>query len=77
MNPPSPVTVSEPICTWVNCREPAKHPQHAKDGTVWANLCYAHVLELDDAITAGPPKILAAWVKAQGGAKAAAKRMSL
>lgn len=62
-------------CTWVGCKEQAHHPQHAKDGTVWANLCNKHVIELDNGIQDGPPKALSAWVKAQGGSKKAAERM--
>ncbi len=62
-------------CTWVGCTERALHPQHGKDGSQWADLCSKHVHELDAAIEDGPPRMLSAWVKAQGGAKKAAARM--
>ena len=65
-------------CTWIGCSETATHPQVGKDGTRWANLCAAHNLELSDAVAReSVPRIVAAWVKAQGGAKAAAARMRI
>jgi hypothetical protein len=63
-------------CTWAKCTGEAKHAQHSKDGSVWANLCGKHAMELDDAtIDGSPAKIMGAWVKAKGGAKAAADSM--
>lgn len=69
--------VSEtPVCTYVDCKEPGEHQQKAKDGAVWASLCDEHAVLLDNSITSGNQKqILSVWVKAQGGAKKAARRM--
>jgi hypothetical protein len=51
-------------------------PLHDRDGRPWAYLCDAHSARLDAAIASGDPRrILSAWVKAQGGAAAAARRM--
>lgn len=63
-------------CTWASCKREASHPQTAADGAVWANLCEQHDKELSDAVAAGPPRLLVAWVKAQGGPKMAAQRMT-
>lgn len=60
-------------CTWIGCTAVAAHVKLDKDGAVWAQLCSAHNREFEGAKTA--PAVLAAWVKAQGGAKAAAGRM--
>ncbi len=63
-------------CTWEGCSEFATTQQTAKDGQIWAKLCAKHDKEIDDAIKSGDPKpILSTWIKAQGGSKAAAKRM--
>ena len=62
------------ICTWVGCAAHATHPQMATDGVVWADLCAVHDLALEQAMVAGVPQMLSAWVKAQGGAKKAAER---
>lgn len=64
------------ICTWHGCSEAAAKTQHDRDGKPWAELCARHALELDAAVTSGKPKDLCrAWVRAQGGPEAAAKRM--
>lgn len=63
-------------CTYESCQEPGVHDQVAKDGSVWARLCAAHVKEIDAAIAAADaPRLLRAWVRSQGGAKAAARRV--
>lgn len=64
-------------CTWVGCEAEAKFPQISSDGkTEWANLCDLHHKEIDGALDSFDAKrILSNWVKAQGGAKAAAGRM--
>jgi hypothetical protein len=67
-------------CTWKDCLEGGLHRQVAEDGQVWAVLCDKHNSELNQAIDLmvkgdGPKAMLSAWVKAQGGAKKAAKRM--
>ena len=63
-------------CTWVDCTAAATKAQIAADGEQWAHLCETHFLELDTAMKAGVKPMLSAWVKAQGGTKAAAKRMT-
>ena len=67
-------------CTWRDCSNEAAHPQIAKDGEQWANLCDEHNSKIDEsidtAIANGDVRsLLSGWVKAQGGAEAAAGRM--
>jgi hypothetical protein len=68
-------------CTWLNCEAKAQYPQISGDGSAWANLCQVHHQEIDDCMIKfdspeyGPKRMLASWVKAQGGAKKAAERM--
>lgn len=67
-------------CTWANCNQLALHPQIARDGEQWADLCDEHNKEIDksidDAISGGDVKaILSGWIKAQGGSKKATQRM--
>jgi hypothetical protein len=68
-------------CTWLNCTAEAIVPQKANDGSTWANLCLEHHQEIENCMTKfeqpeyGPKRMLSSWVKAQGGAKAAAARM--
>jgi hypothetical protein len=68
-------------CTWQRKDEPrcqgeATHPQVDKDGSQWANLCKLHH-ELFDSVLGKDVKLtLAYWIAAQGGPKAAAKRMT-
>lgn len=66
-------------CTWVFCPREGTEPQIAKDGQQWACLCPEHARQLDAArdLTAGTPqRLLAAWINAQGGHKAAAQRLA-
>ena len=63
------------LCTWMNCTSTATKAQIATDGQQWAHLCEAHFKELDAAMKTGVKQTLSAWVKAQGGAKEAAKRV--
>ncbi len=63
-------------CTWDGCRNWASKPQLAKDGRQWANLCESHDILINRHIANGEAReIISDWVKAQGGAKAAAARM--
>jgi len=62
-------------CSWQGCREPEGTPQLDRNGRPWACLCGPHTEELLLAISAGPRKMMAAWIKAQGGPGAAADRM--
>lgn len=63
-------------CTWEGCDKPATTPQLDRDGAAWATLCDAHNTELDDAIGKASPKaMMRCWIKAKGGAAAAAKGM--
>lgn len=64
-------------CTWVDCSKEATVPQIAKDGDQWANLCVEHDAEIDKALVSMDVKVvLRNWLRAQGGAKAAAARMT-
>ncbi len=63
-------------CTWEGCTEEAKHDKVARDGQVWAHLCDPHEAIFAAAPAKGAPAILSTWVKAQGGAKVAANRMT-
>ena len=65
-------------CTWFGCASQGKYPQTGKSGEVWAFLCDSHNAELSKAIDDfDARKIVASWIKAQGGSKKAAKRMNL
>jgi hypothetical protein len=56
-------------CTWVDCTASAAHPQVAKDGEVWADLCEIHHRMLEEVIAAPDAKqLLKYWIRAQGGA---------
>lgn len=64
-------------CTWQNCDRDASVPQVDRNGETWANLCGAHAWDMEDAIAdADPRETVRAWIKAQGGAAAAAKRVA-
>ena len=65
-------------CTWVDCQNDACYPQVGSDQVQWANLCEAHHREVEAASFSSPfdaKVMLRCWVRAMGGAKAAAKRM--
>ena len=76
-------------CTWKGreerCGKEATEQQLGKDGSVWADLCPEHHKELDEALRAVAqvaegdksafPRMMSAYVKAGGGAKAMARRM--
>lgn len=63
-------------CTWKECESNEAKALEAKDGKVWARLCKEHEKLLDAAISTGDArKILSYYVKAKGGAAAAAKSM--
>lgn len=65
------------MCTWAGCDKDGGTPQLGRNGQEWARLCDEHAKELDaDASSGVPKRIMRAWVKAQGGAKAAAERTS-
>lgn len=64
------------MCTWKDCGQPAAHDEVGKDGSVWARLCIGHHEELEAALDSLDVKaIMRAYIKAQGGANAAAARM--
>ena len=68
--------MDDTYCTWEGCSELAEFKQVAADGEVWAILCVEHSEIMDVKITDLKPKsFVSNWIKAQGGAKAAAKRM--
>lgn len=61
---------------YVRCEQRATAPQHDKVGRVWANLCTTHAAELEAAIIhPDVRKMVAAWVKASGGATKLAETM--
>ena len=63
-------------CTWKHCSAPSRHPRKDRMNRTWCKLCDEHDAELTKAIDSGKPRELArAWVLAQGGAQAAAKRI--
>jgi hypothetical protein len=63
-------------CTWSGCKQEAIREQLDKQGGVWAHLCAQHDHSLDVALKGGDArKIMTAWVRAQGGAAAAARRV--
>ena len=63
-------------CTWVGCTATAFHEHKDTGGKPWCNLCAAHHARTEEAINHGTPKeMVAVWIKAQGGASKAAKRM--
>lgn len=64
------------VCTWIGCDRIAPYEHKAKDGSIWATLCYEHNCELELALESKEPKkLLSSWVKAQGGPQKAAARM--
>jgi len=64
-------------CTWVDCNAEATVPQLDNNRKPWAHLCAEHDAQINRAIENADVKgILSGWVKAQGGAKAAAARMT-
>lgn len=71
------------ICTWKDCQNDAVKPLVSKDGETWANLCAEHHAKHDTdaelAIRKGGrdnmKRMMSNYIKAQGGAKAAAKRI--
>jgi hypothetical protein len=65
-----------PACTWEGCEATGWHEQKAADGKIWARLCETHERQLSAAMESGKaPRILSAWVKAQGRPKKATERM--
>lgn len=63
-------------CKWEGCGAPATFAETDKQGAIWTRLCIAHHNQLEATIAAGKaPQIMSVWIKAQGGAKAAAARM--
>jgi hypothetical protein len=63
-------------CKWEGCTAPATFAEADKQGKPWTRLCIAHHNQLEQTLAAGKaPAIMAVWIKAQGGPKAAAARM--
>ena len=67
-------------CTWDGCgradADADVQPMvSANKKDVWACLCSEHREKLFACITQGPRLMVGAWVRAQGGARAAADRM--
>lgn len=64
------------MCKWEGCVNGATKDQLDRDGIIWTRLCDEHDKKLDEAIKSlNPKRLVFAWIKAQGGAKAAAARM--
>ena len=61
-------------CTWVDCTAEAVAPQIGRNGTEWANLCSSHDKKVSDSVSGPAPEMISVWIKAQGGAKTAARR---
>lgn len=62
-------------CTWVGCDSDGIHELGDRNGQKWAILCESHNDEMDRAVNSPQVgDIVRAWVRAQGGAKAAAAR---
>lgn len=64
-------------CTWEGCDREAEKPQISQDGIEWASLCPPHDLDLQKAVKMEPRISMHAWILAQGGKKAALKRMGV
>jgi hypothetical protein len=61
-------------CHWKGCDKPAVREETTRDGEIWTWLCQEHADALDNAIASGSiPLLMSSWIKAQGGAEAAAK----
>lgn len=73
-------------CTWKDCDAVARHPRTSQTGEVWSDLCDPHEAMMKEALaetfdeTADiqdvAKRLIGRWVLAQGGAKAAAERMT-
>jgi hypothetical protein len=68
-------------CDWTNCEAEGTVPRTDVAGRQWACLCEKHDAELHSAADMSsaswsPKRMVAAWVNAQGGPAAAAKRMT-
>ena len=67
-------------CTWEGCSEQAVENLVNQSGEVWARLCRKHKSLLDMVVEqvkneeGHGRKLIAAWIKAQGGAVKAARR---
>jgi len=70
-------------CTWVGCTREGTKEMRDKHGVVWATLCPEHEKEHLDSIDKAVldpeqqniAKMVGIWIKCQGGAERAAKRM--
>lgn len=63
-------------CRWEGCQNDGTKDQLDRSGIIWSLLCDEHDKRLEEAIKSlNPKRLVAAWIKAQGGAKAAAARM--
>lgn len=63
-------------CTWSECDKIAACDQIDRNGKVWASLCKEHHDMLGAAMASlQPRRILACWVKANGGAGAMAQKL--
>ena len=67
-------------CTWQGCEDKGTEPQFDREGNQWACLCKEHEAILNESCdlslsTWTPKRMMWAWINAQGGAEAAAKRM--
>lgn len=64
-------------CTWQDCEEQGKHVHKDKQGRVWSTLCDKHHEMIEELVYLKDPKqILARWVKASGGPKKLAHKMT-
>lgn len=59
-----------------DCPATAQHEERGTSGQVWARLCDAHHNELEAALASlDIRRITGSWLRAQGGPKAATRRM--
>ena len=69
-------------CTWVNCNNNGSFSEKDKNNKEWAFLCKEHHDMLEKSIEEfiksddnNPKKMLACWVKANGGANSMTNKM--
>jgi hypothetical protein len=68
-------------CNWLNCEAEGTKPQLDRNGHQWSCLCVEHDAKLTKYCNFNDPgwspqRMMAAWINAQGGPAAAAKRMT-
>lgn len=67
-------------CTWKECEKESVTERKRDNGQVWANLCYEHDKQLNDALInigkeGGTKNLLRCWVLSRGGTEKMAEDM--